>query len=345
MRTSVLFLLVLISGSGDNAGTAARDSAKPAEKLDVVDVMPAFWKVMDAQPAAVPAARARGFQREVIDAYPGLYGPVVPADAAFDAAAYLEQLGTFLPTMRDLDHRTRAQIDSSLGILRARFGPLSDMTIYVAPSLFTSNGQVRVVDGRPVVLFGVDVQAYAEQELLPKSSRYDLRAYVAHELVHAHHYGMNAAMRAAANTLFDEKNPAPLYLNLWIEGLATCVSMSMDGDGSVERALMSARIAAELPPVLPALAREMSGKLDARSLEATRDYFWLGGERKDIPPRSAYGVGALVAADVLARRGLGASLLLAGDDLRAEVANALAKYQQPVAVDWSSICEAGRFRE
>jgi hypothetical protein len=104
---------------------------------------------------------------------------------------------------------------------------------------------------------------------------------------------------------------------------------------------MSDRLPAELPPVLPALARELVVKLDSRSLVDTRDLFWLGGERSDIPPRSAYGIGALVAEDVLARRGLAAAMRLSGAELRREVGTALARLaQRPAAVDWSAACHS-----
>jgi len=334
--TSKTFLAALLLGAL-LGGVPAASADKPRD--NVITLMPSFWQVMDATDLPDDAARARRFQATVIAPNTALYGPVVQASADFSYEYYMEQLTPLLPTMREVDSRMRAQIDASLADLRARVGKPGAMTVYIAPSLFTSNGQVRVVDDEPVVMFGVDVQAYAEIEMLPADSRYDMRAYIAHELLHAYHYSVNEEMRHAANTLFDEKNPAPLYLNLWIEGLATCVSMSLDGDGSTERALMSTRLAQELPAVLPAVAREMSTKLDARSLEATRDYFWLGGERTDIPPRSAYGVGALVADDILARKGLKSALRLSGQALRAEVGRSLAKLaQQPATVDWSARC-------
>ena len=318
---------------------------KPAhsEKLVVIQVTEAFWGIIDAQPKLDATERATRFRQDVIEKYPGLYGPVVSVSADFNIAEYLTQLETLLPAMRDLTRPTLEQINATIELMDARFGKMHDVTIYAAPSLFTSNGQVRVVNDEPVVMFGVDVQAYAENELLPKASRYDLRAYIAHELFHAHHYGVNAEMRRQANTLFDEKNPSPLYVNLWIEGLATCVSMSMDGDGTVERALMSERLPREVPPILAATARELSGKLDSRSLDDTRDFFWLGGERQDLPPRSAYAIGALVADDVLARRGLNASLSLSGDELRSEVGKALTTLSQHQGgVDWSRVCATSK---
>jgi len=310
-----------------------------ADKPQVTSVMPAFWSVMEANLPDAADTRAARFEQQVIKAYPALYGPVVGQNAGFSIPEYLGQLQPLLPAMRDLDPLTRRQIDYSLDILRGRVGRVSEMSIFIAPSLFTSNGQVRVVNDRPVVMFGVDVQAYAELEILPAASRYDLRAYVAHELFHAHHYGVNAEMRRAANTLFDPDAPAPLYLNLWIEGLATCASMSMDGNGSIERALMSERLPGELPPLLPALAKEYAAKLDSRSLDDTRDYFWLGGERKDIPPRTAYAVGALVADDILGRKGLDAALKLGGATLRREVGQAVSRLsQRGTRVDWSAVC-------
>lgn len=311
-------------------------AAQARAPITIVSVMPDFWAVMDAKSDA--STRAQRFRDKVLAAHGELYGPVIPVAGEFDVADYLSQLEPFLPAMRELEGLTRHQIETSAEALRAPLGDLAEMSVYIAPSLFTSNGQVRVIDDRPVVMFGVDVQAYAEAELLPAASRNDLRAYVAHELFHGHHYGVNPDMRRAANTLFDQQNPAPIYLNLWIEGLATCVSMSVDGDGTIERALMSEQLPRELPPVLGAVTSELTQKLDSRSVEATRDFFWLGGERKDIPARSAYAVGALVADDVIARRGLRTALGLAGDELRVEVGKALTRLSRQHGVDWSSAC-------
>jgi hypothetical protein len=90
--------------------------------------MPAVWIVMDARPADDAVTRARRFQHAVIEACPALQGAVVPANADFDVTAYLAPLGTLLPTMRDLDGRTRAQVDASLASMRERFGRLGDMS-------------------------------------------------------------------------------------------------------------------------------------------------------------------------------------------------------------------------
>jgi hypothetical protein len=316
-------------------------AATSAGGAGYVSVMPDFWAAMDAGQDA--GTRAREFDRRVLKAYGTLYGPVIPVERGFDVAGYLAQLEPLLPAMRELESLTLRQVDASAEALRGQFGDLAAMSIFIAPSLFTSNGQVRVVDDGPVVLFGLDVQAYAEAELLPAASRNDLRAFVAHELFHGHHYGVNADIRRAANTLFDREDPAPVFLNLWIEGLATCVSMSIDGDGSIERALMSERLPVELPPVLGAVARELARKLDVRSVEVTRDFFWLDGERADIPPRSAYAVGALVADDVIARKGLMAALRLSGEGLREEVRRALLGLEtHRGGVDWPAVCDSLR---
>jgi hypothetical protein len=341
MRTLVLTVFVLLTACGDKPGTAARDKPPPDGKLDIVMVMPALFTLMDAEPPLEATVRSARFQREVIEAFPSLYGPVIPDNPEFDVEDYLQQLEPLLPTLHDLDRRTYSQVEASARLLNMHVGRLPDLTIYVAPSLFTSNGQVRVVNDVPVVMFGVDVQAYAEEQLLPQASRYDLRAYVAHELFHAYHYSVNQELRGLANTLFDEKDPAPLYVNLWIEGLATCVSMGLDGDGSPARALMSEQMARELPPALARVASEMIAKVDSRNLADTRDFFWLGGERKDIPARSAYGVGAWVAGDVLARVGLQTALRLSGESLRAEVTDSLRRLGRLTAPPaWTSFCQA-----
>lgn len=330
----ILLGLLTLTGLGLAGCPAASVDGRPrapVSDVEIIDLMPAFWSAWEAKN---PVERLR---HDLIDAHPRLYSPILAGNPEFDGAEYLEQLRPLEPAMREVAPLFRAQIEATRALLESRVGPLDGVTIYIAPSLFSSNGQVRMADGKPVVMFGVDVQAYAELELLPAASRNELRAAVAHELLHARHYAVNPEARDVANAL-DENGSVPIYLNLWTEGLATCGSMALDGDAPIERALMSERLPVELPALLPRLAEELSARLDSVDVKDTADYFWLRNKRTDIPPRTAYGVGALVADAVVRKIGFDAALRLSGAQLHEEVASALRTLGSTTKVDWSRVC-------
>jgi hypothetical protein len=316
------------------AGCAQRESvpARQASTVEVVNLMPAFWEIMTGN----PEQRAAGLDA-LLRQHPRIHGPVLPVDS--NLTEYLGGLEPLLPGMRELEPLALRQIDASVAQLDALLPALKSTVVYVGPSLFTSNGQVRVVDGRPVVLIGLDVQAYAERDLLPPESRHDLRAFITHEILHAHHYEKNPAMRDFANRLFDRSAPAPLYASLWIEGLATCMSMGLDGDGSVERALMDKNLPSAIVPAVQKVATELHDKLEVRDIDQIGDFFWLGRERNDIPSRSGYAVGALVAADIVERQGIERALGLQGDALIAELRSSLkALMTSGYRVEWTGAC-------
>lgn len=287
---------------------------------------------------AEPEARPEAMTRTILDPYPVLYGRIIERPSAKALADYLQQQKPQLPALRLLAAAFRRQLPLTLAILRRELGPLKPMTIYVAPSLFSSNGQVRMVDGAPVVAFGPDVQAYVAANLVKQAPAGDLRALVAHETFHAQHYARNPAMALLANRLFIPEQKPPLYLNLWIEGLATCASMMMDGDGAVESALMSDELARALPPLVPKLAAELGEKSQSTADDDYRDYFWLSGRRRDIPKRAGYGIGALVADRVVTQMGLRRAILLSGEPLRLAVMEGLDQLKDG-ARPWSEVCQ------
>ena len=87
MRTTLFLFLVLLFACSDRNGTTPVDKGAAREKLDVVQVMPAFWQVIDANPEEHAARRATHFRSDVIVTFPALYGPAVSVSADFNAAA------------------------------------------------------------------------------------------------------------------------------------------------------------------------------------------------------------------------------------------------------------------
>ena len=68
MRTGYFVFLVLLSGCGDSAGTAAVDKAAWAGKLDVVKLMAVFREIVDAGPQ--PDAATCATRSELVSSVP-----------------------------------------------------------------------------------------------------------------------------------------------------------------------------------------------------------------------------------------------------------------------------------
>jgi hypothetical protein len=318
-------------------GAAHAGETPPLPKVQ--SLMEPFFKLYQA-----PAGKRAALMNEaVIGPNPGLYGPVIENPSSKNLESYLRQQEPDLPAIRMVTEAFDKQTMPTLEILAKAVGPLRPMAIYIAPSLFTSNGQVRMVGVTPVVAFGPDVQAYVAINLVKSKPPYDVRALVAHEVFHAQHYARNPAMAAIANALFQPKGKPPIYINLWIEGLATCASMTMDGDGSAAYALMSDDLMRDMPDVAQKLAMEFRRKADSTADADYRDLFWLSGQRTDIPKRAGYGVGTLVADQIVSRIGLRRAMALRGDPLRKEIMAALSVLAgQSRMPEWKNVCTADR---
>jgi hypothetical protein len=326
-------LLALILPISEAPAQRAKARPKPAAKtVTVVSVMPAFWR-FHARRYAGDAERVAAFRAQVLKPHPELYGNFIdlPEERVFPA--YFARLEPLVGEMRALDPLYRREIDRTVTRLRTMLGPL-DAHVYLAPSLFSSDGQVQWIGGRPVVMFGIDVRAFAERGVLAGSGRRDVRAAVLHEFIHAYHFQRNSEARGAI-----EANPPPLYQTLWIEGLATCLSHRWALNGTMARSLSSPQLVREVPGKVHALAAELAGQLDTARFETRRDWFWLNGKRTDLPPRAGYAIGMLAADRVVKRMTAVQALALSGPKLRAEVAAALAALAAPgYTVNWARTC-------
>lgn len=302
------------------------------DRVQVTSLMPAFRAILEANDREVRFDA-------LMTAHPDVYGGVIPRPAPDKIKAYLSAQLADQTVSEALSVSIGDEIPKAVKQLTAELGPPGPVRVYVAPSLFTSNGQVRMVADRPVVVFGPDVQAYLVTKLLHQKPPYDVRPLVLHELFHAWHYDANPAMAAVANRLFSETDKPPLYLNLWIEGLATCASMQMDGASKVENALMSRELVTDFPPVAGKVATFLLARQNSTAASDYRDFFWLSGERTDIPKRSAYAAGALVADHIVRKVGLRRAMRLSGEALKKEITDALgAVAAATTAPVWRDVC-------
>jgi membrane dipeptidase len=296
-----------------------------AADYQVIDLMPRFWAVWDSTAGAPAAERTRAVRAQVIAPNAGFYRQVIgdPDDRRLEK--YLTDIAPLAPAIR----RSGAQLVQAIGPvwdqLRGLFPDLTPgVRIFVAPSLYTSNGQVRYLDYSLNDMLGPDVQAYVEEEVdsgRPLDPSWGIR----HELVHYHHERVNPEIAAAARTFFQPGAHSALYYNLWSEGLATYVTKLLSPNVPLKEVLGPGLDPIEGQRLLPVLAREFLAKMESTSETDLKDLFYLASDRRaDLPARSAYYVGFRVAQALAERYSLTELIRLSGTPLREAIREVLA---------------------
>ena len=302
---------------------AVRDPQGKRPPYRVVNLMPRYWAFRDSTAGHSTAEQVAAFRRLVMAVEPRFYEQVIgtPSD---------ERLGEYLSTMAPLDSSMRRvatemvnAIPAAWGRLAGFFGDLAPgVPIYVVPSVFQSNGQVRYVDDSVVVMLGPDVQTYVEV-VIDSGRGMSSEIGIVHELAHYHHWQVNPEIARAAKSFFRAGAYSSLYYNLWSEGFATWVARQLNPAQSLYSILGPGLDPARGPQLLPDLAKEFLRGFDSTREDDVRDLFYLSGRRKDIPLRSAYYVGFQVAAYLAASRTPAQLARLGGDELRGGLRDAL----------------------
>jgi hypothetical protein len=311
--------------TGAATSCALNPAAPPSAQSEyrIIDLMPRYWGFRAGTVAAPPGERARRFRADVIGAEPRFFEQVIgPVDDA-GLSQYLAAVEPLDSIVRRIGAEFLAAVPTSWNRLRALFPDLAPgVRIFVTPSLFISNGQVRYLDDSLVVMLGPDVQAYVEV-VVDSGRRTDPAIGIEHELTHYHHWRANAEIARAARSFFRAGSYSALYYNLWSEGMATWVARRLHPDAPLAEVLGPGLNPARDEGLVPELAREFARKLDSTVEDDIRDLFYLSGRRKDIPARSAYYLGYLVVDRLARDYSLPELIQLHGPELRQHILDAL----------------------
>ncbi len=264
---SVCLLYVFLLASG--AALCGADTATP----HVIDVMPDFWRFWEEAQGKPVADQVKLFRETVVSKYPGLFGkgviqlggvPDPERDRALDErlAKYMAELPPQIPAMRKLSNQLGRSLQEYARGFQQEFPDYAAHTpIYFTLSLWQFDGATREVDGKTVLLFGVDEIARFH------GADTDLKVLFDHELFHQYHGQVAPEFDA---------DGAPLWMSLWEEGLATYVSRHMNPGASTQDALMFPHDLEERArPMLPQLARELLENMDSTSKdEYAAFFFW-----------------------------------------------------------------------
>jgi hypothetical protein len=168
------------------------------------------------------------------------------------------------------------------------------------------DGGGRVIDGKPSLVFGVDVIASEDPEAIG--------ILIDHELFHRYHFQV-------AGFSDDKGSQEILWRALWAEGLATYVSMKLNSPASMQDALVVPRDLIERSrPLLPELIPELQPHLDEVNPELYATFFSYRGPDASPPSRVGYYIGALVAERLARQHSLPALARMPAAEVRKEVA-------------------------
>jgi hypothetical protein len=306
--TTLLYVSLLLAG----ADTAV------AGTCPIVDVMPEFQSALartTASPIDQQVVELKGF----IAQHRPLFAPdVLGIRNADDFDAVIKSSVPAIRSNIEGIKKTAAvlheQLPAYLEDFRAVFPDLNcSFTIYMMPSFNSFDGAGRFVDGKPAMVLGVDtITTYEKPD--------QLKVFIDHEIFHRYHYQV-------AGFSDDESEAAPIWKALWVEGLATYVSATMNPDRPLADALLLPRdLEARAQPHIALIAAELRASLDRKDSAVFGKFFEYGSKSAtaaNLPWRAGYYAGYLVAKRLAQDASLPALAQLHGEDLMARIAAAL----------------------
>jgi hypothetical protein len=266
--------------------------ATPKPTYTVKDLTPTFWRFWDEARDKPEAEQLRLLRERVVATHPDVYTAGVlnldttrPLDEALAQRwpRYLSFAGAHLDTARALSASLKRDMPRYEARFRRTFPDLAYTgEVYFLASLGAFDGGTREVKGRTALLFGVDVIARIYGEKASLESFFD------HELFHIYHQQFP-----------DPELEGTLARALWKEGLAIYVAWTLSPEAP-ESVIFG--LPADMPEraraALPRLAGELRARLDSKSPEDYRNFFLANPQREDLPGRSGYYVGYLVAREL-----------------------------------------------
>jgi hypothetical protein len=285
--------------------------ARAETECRVINLMPEFWRVWEASAGLPEDERAAKFMQEFVTRHAEIYQPDILAPARSEVSLsslsreFVSKAVAVVPQMRKLSAQLQEDLPDYLARFRKAFPSFRcEFSIYFLPSLGMFDGAGRNIEGRVALLFGVD-------EIARIYENADLGAFFTHELFHRYHAQVGGEGAGGRSSL---------YQSLWEEGLATYVSHVLNP--GVSESVVLGRppdLAERARPMLPKLAAELLENFDSTSAEEYAAFFYGRRQRGEVPPRSGYYVGYLVAWKAARGRNLDQLAHLKGDPLRREI--------------------------
>lgn len=275
------------------AACARPGAAGPAAALPppaYTDLSQAFVDFWDRTRGLDEDARLAAFKRDVAPLYPAFYAPRDGATQDKWDQRARRQIADF-PKIRERYAAMQAAFPAAYAAARRHFaqhfpGSTAALPTYLLHSLGEMDGGTRQLDGREVMVFGVDGMALYH-------TPQDIGAFFDHELFHVEH---------GAHFAECEK----VWCALWVEGLATAAAGRMNPQASLRDLMLETPrpIAPEVDAAWPEALCFIAARLDSTDRDDYRGLFMGGAQGQRFPPRWGYYVGYRLAQRVLDRHSI-----------------------------------------
>lgn len=299
------------------------------EHPPVIDHMAGFDGFLrELQVARTAEARRAAYDRHFVSRDSSLYASFVGDVAELSDAFVVRVTDRILleaDGIRAYHALARRQVPEAIAAAERAFGVgLRHVPVHLTLNLGQSNAQVRIHEGQVTILLGLDTGALTEDLVLPTTAR-DLRPLMVHELFHAYHWERNAFMASLARRFLPPRADAPLWVNIWSEGLASCAARIAYPGSDIALVMGIEGIWEDAEPRLPELASELRGDLDATDLETTGRWLFVElPERRDgLPNKAGYIIGSVAAHRIVEKYGLDGAAGVGGPQLRSAVDGAI----------------------
>lgn len=299
---------------------APQTAAPKAPGYRVINLMPAYWDFHAKTKDLAPEAQAALFTRQIARRYPDVYaarvigipdGKEVEAEIARRYQLVSQMIGPQMDVMRNVSDRIAADLKKYETTFRKTFPDLAySGDIYFLHSVGGFDGAVRTINDRSTLLFGLDMITFVYgKDANPEP-------FFHHELFHLYH------------GQFREDRPHDVIGALWSEGLATYVAQALNpGTGGVEIFGIPRNTPARVLADVPGLAKGLRAVLDSTDSADYRRYFNGKDENAEVPARSGYVMGYLVAKKLAKRHSLQELAHMPVRVLRPEIEQALAELE------------------
>jgi hypothetical protein len=250
-------------------------------------------EVLEVSPVASRTEQIQAFRKLVVTKHPELFGPPVlhvKSDDDLDKriSSGLADARRHVGGIRSTYAALKDQLPVHLAAFQRTFPDFEcDFPIYFMPSLGQFDGAGRIIGGKPALVFGVDVIAAID-------TPDELKILFDHELFHRYH-------AKVAGMSDDLEEGEVIWRALWAEGLATYVSLALNPEKSMQDVLFVPKdLIARAKPHLREIAADLKPHLDQVNPPVFFKYFDAGRDTPDLPARTGYYVGCLIA-QILAR--------------------------------------------
>ena len=293
-----------------------------ADGCEVIDLMPKFWRVVEATRHQGVARQVAEFRRVLAVDQTDLYsesGLGFKSGEDLDRAILkaLARAQEDRGAVKPMERLIKRGLPSYISTFRKTFPDFKcDFAIYLMPSLGQLDGAGRIVNHGPALLLGVDRIA---AEFTPAT----LPIFIDHELFHRYHF-------QTAGFSDDQGQNETIWRCLWSEGLATYVSMALNPASTLQDALFLPKdLVTRAQPVLPSLVAQLYPKLDQVDPAVFSQFFSYHQPDGGVPSRAGYYIGALAAQRIAQRQSLLSLAHMSGAMVRVRLSQVLADMAEP----------------